>query len=117
MQRADAGGLRELFLVKGAGAGHSSAARSACEQRNTQFFFKFLDGAGQWRLLDVQLFGRANEAEFFGYGDKASQMSQFHMNPQSPFAYFVAPEEPSPPRRLAIPVAGMPCRNCRISLR
>ncbi|BCN39573.1 hypothetical protein ALDI51_28920 [Alicycliphilus denitrificans] len=43
-----------------------------------QSLVQFLDGAGQKRLVDVQPLGNAGEVEFFGDGQKTSEVTQFH---------------------------------------
>jgi hypothetical protein len=57
------------------------AASGANEQTCAEFFFQFLDGARQRRLVDVQALGSAGEVEFFGHGHKAAEMAKLHESP------------------------------------
>jgi hypothetical protein len=70
-----------VFQKEFARAGESGAAEGALEQLHTQVLLQFLDGPGQRRLLDMRPHGGACEVEFFGNGDEAPKMAQFHLHP------------------------------------
>ncbi len=61
--------------------GQPRAARCPGEQHHAQFFFQFLDGPRQRRLLDMQSPCRAGDVEFFGHGQEAAKMAQLHREP------------------------------------
>lgn len=48
------------------------------EQHHSQFFFKIPNLSGQWWLGDMKLCSRARHVLLFGYGDKVTEMAQFH---------------------------------------
>src|SRR5690606_25865404 len=70
---------RHMLQKQFTGPRQPRTAAGADEQLLAQVFFQFLDGARQRRLLDVQPLGSAGEVKFFGHGQEAAQMPQFHM--------------------------------------
>jgi NitT/TauT family transport system substrate-binding protein len=62
----------------GAGGREAHVMTAAFEDGGAEFGFELLDGAAEGGLGDVQTFGGAGKAEFFGHGAEVLQETEFH---------------------------------------
>lgn len=54
---------------------YRQTCHGAGKQHHAQFFLQLLDGARQWRLLDVKPLGGTAEVKFLSYGQEATKMT------------------------------------------